>query len=389
MEKGKEFLKRSWIKAAGLLLFVVPVALMGTRTVTKEKGEGKLAVADLKLDTVVSGLKMPWAVAFLPDGNLLVTERLAGQLRIVKDGKLEAEPIKGLPKVVGKGQGGLLDVVLHPDYKKNGWVYISYSAPAEDGEAGANTALLRGKLKDGELVEQQLLFKAKPNPTGGNHFAGRIAFDKKGYVFLTVGERGQKEKAQDLGTHQGKVIRLHEDGRVPKDNPFVGKSGALPEIYSYGHRNMQGLAIHPTTGAIWEHEHGPQGGDEVNIVEKGKNYGWPLITFGIDYDNSIISKDTAKAGLEQPVIYWKPSIAPCGMTFVTSDKFKDWKGDLLVGSLKFNYLKHCVVKGNKIVSQETIFEKIGRVRDVRQGPDGNIYVVLENSGKIVRITPGN
>lgn len=387
MKKRKEFLKRSWIKTVGLLLFVVPAVLMGTTV--HEKPESKLAVADLKLDTVVSGLKMPWAVAFLPDGNLLVTERLSGQLRIVKDGKLEAEPIKGVPKVVGKGQGGLLDVVLHPDYKKNGWVYISYSAPAEDGEAGANTALLRGKLKDGELVEQQLLFKAKPNPTGGNHFAGRIAFDKKGYVFLTVGERGQKEKAQDLGTHQGKVIRLYDDGRVPKDNPFVGKSGALPEIYSYGHRNMQGLTIHPTTGAIWEHEHGPQGGDEVNIVEKGKNYGWPLITFGIDYDNSIISKDTAKAGMEQPVIYWKPSIAPCGMTFVTSDKFKDWKGDLLVGSLKFNYLKHCVVKGNKIVKQETIFEKIGRVRDVRQGPDGNIYVVLENSGKIVRITPGN
>jgi glucose/arabinose dehydrogenase len=389
MKKRNEFLKRSWIKTVGLLLFVVPAVLMAARSVGSEKSADKLNLADLKLDTVVTGLKMPWAVAFLPDGNMLVTERLSGQLRIVKDGVLESQPVKGVPKVVGKGQGGLLDVVLHPDYKKNGWIYISYSAPAEDGGAGANTALLRGKLKDGELVEQQLLFKAKPNPTGGNHFAGRIAFDKKGYVFLTVGERGQKEKAQDLGTHQGKVIRLHDDGRVPKDNPFVGKSGALPEIYSYGHRNMQGLAIHPSTGAIWEHEHGPQGGDEVNIVEKGKNYGWPLITFGIDYDNSVISEDTARAGMEQPVIYWKPSIAPCGMTFVTSDKFKDWKGDLLVGSLKFHYLKHCVVKGNKIVRQETIFEKIGRVRDVRQGPDGNIYVVLENTGKIVRISPGN
>lgn len=383
-------MKKNTILGLGIVLTLVAMTVSGREAgASRRSADPKNGAANLKLDTVVTGLKMPWAMAFLPDGRILVTER-TGELRLVEDGKLNPTPVKGVPKVIYKGQGGLLDVVLHPDYEKNGWIYISYSAPGKRRKGGANTALLRGKLRNGELVEQQKLFKAKPDPVGGNHFAGRIAFDKKGHVFLTVGERGQKEKAQDLTTHQGKVIRLNEDGSIPDDNPFVGKkSKSLPEIYSYGHRNMQGLAIHPVTGAIWEHEHGPQGGDEVNIVEKGKNYGWPLITFGVNYDDSIISKDTAQAGMEQPVIYWKPSIAPCGMTFVHSDKFKDWEGDLIVGSLKFAYLKHCVVKGNKIVSQETLFEGIGRVRDVRQGPDGYIYVVLENSGKIVRITPGS
>ena len=247
--------------------------------------------------------------------------------------------------------------------------------------------MLRAKLKDHALTDVQILFKALPNVKSNPHFGGRIIFDNKGYVFLSLGERGQMEKAQDLSKDQGKIIRLHEDGKVPADNPFVKTEGAKPEIWSYGHRNPQGLVINPTTGVIWEHEHGPQGGDELNIVEKGKNYGWPLITYGIDYDNSIISKDTAKTGLEQPVLYWKPSIAPCGMAFITSEKFKDWKGDLLVGSLKFNYLQHLVIKDNKVVKKEIIFEKIGRVRDVRQGPDGNIYVVVEDSGSILKISP--
>ena len=370
--------------ALSVLLLATSVFLMSNYSA---KPKPKLAPT-LKIDTVVSGLKMPWAMAFLPDGNLLVTER-PGQLRLVKNGQLDPTPINGLPPILYKGQGGLLDINLHPNFKENGWIYISYSSPKADGEQGdgANTALLRARLKDHDLVDVKVLFKAIPNVTGSPHFGGRIVFDKKGYVFLSLGERGQKEKSQDLSADQGKVVRLHDDGRIPKDNPFVGQANARPEIWSYGHRNPQGMTIHPTTGVIWEHEHGPQGGDEVNIVEKGKNYGWPLITFGIDYDNSIISKDTARAGMEQPVIYWRPSIAPCGMTFVTSPKFKDWNGDLLVGSMKFQYIKHCVVKGNKIVSQEIIAEKIGRVRDLRQGPDGNIYVVLENSGKIVKLSP--
>jgi glucose/arabinose dehydrogenase len=372
--------------ALGGLMLTASIALMSNSGVEP----GKLSEANLKVDTVASGLTMPWASALLPNGDMLVTERV-GKLRLVKDGKLDPQEISGIPEVLYKGQGGLLDIALHPDYKTNGWIYISYSSPKAAGEegdeGGANTALIRAKLKDHALTDIQPLFKAIPNVKGSPHYGGRIVFDKKGYVFLSLGERGQKENSQSLAKDQGKVVRLHEDGKIPTDNPFVKTEGARPEIWTYGHRNPQGMVIHPTTGVIWETEHGPQGGDELNIIEKGKNYGWPLITFGIDYDNSIISKDTARTGLEQPVIYWRPSIAPCGMTFVTSDKFKDWKGDLLVGSLKFMYLQHLVVKGNKVTSREIIFDKIGRVRDVRQAWDGNIYVVLENSGKVVRISP--
>lgn len=374
-----------------LLLVTASLLLMSNKNISDDQNaQHKITEASLRLDTVASGLTMPWATAFLPDGSLLVTERI-GKLRLVKNGILDPQEITGLPKILYKGQGGLLDVVLHPDYKSNGWIYISYSSPKAPGEegddGGANTALLRAKLKDHQLTDVQILFKALPNVKSSPHFGGRIVFDQKGYVFLSLGERGQKENAQDLGKDQGKVIRLHDDGKIPSDNPFVKTAGARPEIWSYGHRNPQGMVIHPTTGVIWAHEHGPQGGDELNIIERGKNYGWPLVTFGIDYDNSIISKDTVKAGIEAPIIYWRPSIAPCGMAFVTSDKFKAWKGDLLVGSLKFMYLQHLVVRGNKVISREIIFEKIGRVRDIRQGPDGNIYVVLENSGQIVRISP--
>jgi glucose/arabinose dehydrogenase len=374
----------------GGILLTSSMVMMSNISITDSKdASAQLTEANLKLDTVATGLKMPWATAFLPNGDLLVTER-GGKLRLVKDGKLDPQEISGVPEVWYKGQGGLLDVVLHPEYAKNGWIYISYSSPKAEGEegddGGANTALIRAKLKDHALVDVQKVFKAIPNVKGNVHFGGRIIFDKKGYVFLSLGERGQKENAQNLSKDQGKVVRLHEDGKIPTDNPFVKTAGARPEIWSYGHRNPQGLVIHPTTGVIWEHEHGPQGGDELNIVEKGKNYGWPLITYGIDYDNSIISKDTAKTGLEQPVTFWKPSIAPCGMTVVTSPNFKEWNGDLIVGSLKFMQLQRLVLKGNKVTKREVMFEGIGRVRDVRQGPDGNIYVVLESSGQIVRIS---
>jgi aldose sugar dehydrogenase len=388
--KNISALKRNLPVALIGLVLMTTIALTSYRGRTEEKENTVLTEANLKVDTVARGLKMPWATAFLPNGDLLVTER-GGKLRLVKDGVLDPQEIDGVPEVYYKGQGGLLDIQLHPDYKNNGWIYLSYSSPKKEGEegddGGANTALMRAKLKDHALVDIQHIFKAMPNVKANVHFGGRIVFDKKGYVFLSLGERGQKENSQNLSKDQGKVVRLHEDGKIPTDNPFVKTPGARPEIWTYGHRNPQGMTIHPSTGVIWEHEHGPQGGDELNIVVKGKNYGWPLITFGIDYDNSIISKDTARAGMEQPVIYWKPSIAPCGMTFVTSPKFKEWNGDLLVGSLKFQYLQHLTVKGNKVTAREIIFEKLGRVRDVRQGPDGNIYVVLENSGKIVKISP--
>ena len=386
------FLRKSLPVALGGIILTASLALMSNSGINDDKiAPKKLTEANLKVDTVATGLKMPWATAFLPGGDMLVTERTDKKLRLVKNGVLDPKEITGLPEIFTKGQGGLLDVALHPDYKSNGWIYISYSSPKAEGEegddGGANTALLRAKLKDHALTDIQYLFKAIPNVKANVHFGGRIVFDKKGYVFLSLGERGQKENSQNLSKDQGKVVRLHEDGKIPTDNPFVKTTGAGPEIWTYGHRNPQGMTIHPTTGAIWEHEHGPQGGDELNVVEKGKNYGWPLITFGIDYDNSIISKDTARAGLEQPAIYWRPSIAPCGMTFVSSPQFKDWNGDLIVGSLKFMQLQHLTIKGNKVTAREVIFQGIGRVRDVRQGPDGNIYVVLENSGKIVRISP--
>ncbi|MBB6005370.1 PQQ-dependent sugar dehydrogenase [Arcicella rosea] len=353
-----------------------------SKKITKSSTEG------LKIETVVTGLNVPWGIAFLPNGDMLVTER-TGQLRLVHEGKLVAEPIQGLPAIVSKGQGGLLDIKLHPNYVKNGWIYFTYSSPAAEGETGkgSNTALMRAKLVGNTLTEQKVVFKATPNVTTNHHYGGRIAFDRAGYLFLTVGERGQQDEAQKLTTFQGKVVRLHDDGTVPTDNPFVGKEGARPEIYSYGHRNPQGFVINPTTGDLWEHEHGPQGGDEVNILKKGANYGWPAITFGIGYDNAVISSDTARAGMEQPITYYRPSIAPCGMTFVTSKKFPDWKGNLLIGSLKFHYIKRCVIKNNKVVSQETIFENIGRVRDIKEGPDGNIYVAVESTGSIVKISP--
>lgn len=345
-------------------------------------------ITSFKIDTIADGLDRPWAMNFLSDGRMLVTER-SGQLRIINNGKLEEAPVKGLPKIYYEGQGGLLDVVPHPDFANNQIIYLSYSAEAAAGEKGkgANTALLRTRLENNELVDSKVIFKATPNVEGRVHYGGRIAFDKSGKLFLSLGERGEKPKSQDLKSDQGKIVRLNEDGSIPQDNPFIGMKDILPEIYSYGHRNPQGLIIDPETGNIWEHEHGPQGGDELNLVERGKNYGWPAITFGIDYDNSIISEDTAKVGMEQPATYWKPSIAPCGMAYVTGKKFKDWKGDLLVGSMKFTYIERVVLNGTKVEKKEKLFEGIGRVRDIRESADGDIYVVIE-SGQVLRITPG-
>jgi glucose/arabinose dehydrogenase len=372
MNKNIPFLKKYFPVALGSALLMASVGLMSNSSIhSDKKPEKKFAESNLQIDTVATGLTMPWASALLPNGDMLVTER-GGKLRLVQKGKLDPQEISGIPAVYYKGQGGLLDIALHPDYKTNGWIYISYSSPKAAGEEGdddgANTALIRAKLKDHALTEIQPLFKAIPNVKANVHFGGRIVFDKKGYVFLSLGERGQKENSQNLGRDQGKVVRLHEDGKIPTDNPFVKTEGARPEIWTYGHRNPQGMIIHPTTGVIWEHEHGPQGGDELNIIEKGKNYGWPLITYGIDYDNSIISKDTARAGLEQPVTFWRPSIAPCGMAFLTNDKFKDWKGDLLIGSLKFMYLQHLVVKGIKWSAEKLFWIKsVGYAMCVRAG----------------------
>lgn len=336
------------------------------------------------LETITSDLKSPWGIAFLPDGRILVNEK-EGEIRIIKDGKLLDEKIKEVPKVFTNGQGGLLDIQLHPDYSKNGWIYLTYAKP--DGNNGGGTVVARAKLQGNELTNFEELFRAIPTSNSGAHFGSRIVFDGRGYIFFSSGERGKKENSQDLSNHLGKILRLHEDGRVPRDNPFVNQQGAKPEIWSYGHRNPQGLYYDRHTNTLWNHEHGPKGGDELNKVEKGKNYGWPVITWGINYDDKPISDISEKEGMEQPVRYWVPSIAPCGMTMVTSDKYPNWKGNLLIGALAFQLVARIELNNGKFVAEERMLEKIGRVRAVAQSPDGFIYVTTENPGTVSRLVP--
>lgn len=337
-----------------------------------------------KIDTVAKGLDVPWGIAFLPDGDMLVTER-SGQLFRFGGGKLKAI-IGGVPEVMAQGQGGLMDVVLHPKYKENGWIYISYSQKAPDG-VGGNTAIFRAKLKDNQLVDQQELFKAMPNTTSGVHFGCRMVFDDQGYLFFSVGERGTKENAQTLTNHCGKIHRIYDDGRIPSDNPFVKTAGAMPTIYSFGHRNPQGIDIHPVSRRIYNNEHGPRGGDEINLVGKGNNYGWPVITYGINYDGTILSEFKAKEGMEQPVFQWTPSIGPSSMKFVTGDRYPGWKGDILSGSLSFKYLERVHLENGKVTEQEKLLENAGRVRHVTVSPDGYIYVATESPGIVVKLVP--
>lgn len=322
-------------------------------------------------------------MTFLPDGRALVTEK-AGEIRVIKDGKLLDEKISGVPVVRTMGQGGLLDIQLHPDYATNGWIYLTYAKPT--GPEGG-TVLARAKLEGNALTNLEELFQALPLSSSEVHFGSRIAFDGKGYVFFTSGERGKKENAQDISNHLGKVLRLHDDGKIPTDNPFVNTPGAKPEIWSYGHRNLQGLYYDKETGILWNHEHGPKGGDELNRVEKGKNYGWPVITYGINYDGTPITDVTEKEGMEQPVRYWVPSIAPCGLTKVTSDRYPNWKNNFLVGALSFQLIARLEMTDGKFVKEERLLEKIGRVRAVVQSPDGYIYFTVENPGKIMKLVP--
>ncbi len=334
---------------------------------------------------VASGLEHPWALAFLPDGRMLVTER-PGRLRVIADGKLQREPIDGVPRVAARGQGGLLDVVLHPDYASNGWVYLSFSAPRE---RGAHTAVVRARLDGNRLVNLEDIFAGNNVAGGGRHFGSRLAFGGDGKLYVTVGERGDRDKAQDLGSHNGTTVRLNDDGTVPSDNPFVNTAGALPEIYSYGHRNAQGMARHPDSGAVWLNEHGPQGGDEINIVKARVNYGWPVITHGRAYSGFAMGEGSSKPGMAQPLLHWTPSIAPSGMAFYTGDKFPAWRGNLFVGSLKFRHLVRLELDGERVVAQERLLENaFGRVRDVRQGPDGLLYVLTDQSdGALIRLEP--
>ena len=336
-----------------------------------------------KLETVAADIANPWGMVWLPDGSMLVTEK-SGTLYHIKNGS--KTEIKNLPKVYSRGQGGLLDIALHPNYAKNGWIYMTFASDEGEG-TGGNTKLIRAKLVDGSLTQIESLYKATPNTTKGQHFGSRIAFDNDGYLYFSVGDRGDHfVNPQDIKRDGGKIYRLNDDGSIPKDNPFVGQAGSKEAVFTYGNRNPQGMAKNPITGEIWAHEHGPKGGDEINIIKKGANYGWPLVTYGIDYDGTTISKESEKTGIEKPIYYWVPSIAPSGMAFVTSDKYPDWKGSLVVGSLKFEYLELLKLKGNEVVERQKIATAIGRVRNVAQGPDGYIYMGVEGKG-IVKIIP--
>jgi glucose/arabinose dehydrogenase len=340
-----------------------------------------------RVATMVTGLVNPWSVAFLPDGRMLVTE-LAGRLRLVGQGfQLDPKPIEGLPELVAQGQGGLFDVVLHPQYAQNGWIYWAYNAP---GPGGWGTALARGKLLGHRMTEVQVLFSMLPKTRSSHHFGGRIVFDKSGMLYLTLGDRGDKARAQKLDDHAGSVIRLHDDGRVPANNPFVRGAGAFTEKWTLGNRNIQGAALHPVTGELWTHEHGPQGGDEVNVMRSGLNYGWPVITYGVEYGlGSKIGEGQTKPGMVQPVHVWVPSIAPSGMAFVSASQFPQWQGDLLVGALRGQMLVRLTLSGEKVIKEERLLQgRLGRIRDVRMGPDGFVYLLTDEAqGALLRLEP--
>ena len=374
------------------LMILILTACNGSGVQMERDKEGIQDIEDTSqnytLETVTNAVSVPWGMTWLPDGSVLMTER-SGDLHLFSENFESHRTLDGVPEVWAQGQGGLLDIALHPQYEQNGWIYITYSSP--EGGSGANTALMRARLNTDRtgLTDREVLYKAGPNSTRGQHFGSRIVFDNEGFVYFGIGDRGNRDvNPQDITRDMGKIYRLHDDGRIPADNPFVGQEG-MDAIFAYGIRNPQGMALHPETGELWEHEHGPRGGDEINIIRAGNNYGWPEICFCIDYDGSEITPDTARAGMEQPEWYWDPSIAPSGMTFVTSDRYPEWQGDLLVGSLKFGYVVRADIENNSVVSDHILFENIGRVRNIRQGPDGYLYVATETDNGIVRIVPGS
>jgi glucose/arabinose dehydrogenase len=348
------------------------------------------ALHDYRLVTVVDALVQPWSIAFLPGGDMLITER-PGRLRIVRQGKLLPQPVDGVPKVFHSSQGGLLEVMLHPNFATNRLVYLSYSKPGAD-DSQSRTALIRGRFENDRLTGVEQIFEAIAR--GRNHFSGKIAFDRNGFLFLSLGDRQvppegnlEAHPAQDLSNHHGKIVRLHDDGRVPADNPFVNRAGSRPEIWSYGHRNVQGLAIHPESGDVWTNEHGPQGGDELNRIQPGRNYGWPVIGFGVNYQTGLaIHAGTHREGMEQPAHIWLPSIGISGLMIYTGDRFRQWKGNLFAGGMAGQQLARLTLNGQRVVVEETLAQQVGRIRDVRQSPDGLIYLVTDDrEGKLTPI----
>ncbi len=335
------------------------------------------------LDTLSADLENPWGLTWLPDGRTLITER-SGKVILFDEKDRSSVQVKNVPAVYAEGQGGLLDITLHPDYDSNKWIYITYAKP---GPTGGSTTLARVKLEGDAFVGLEELYQTHPIVDSKVHFGSRIVFDNDGYLYFSAGERGTKENAQNLKVDHGKVFRLNDDGSIPEDNPFVNTPGAKKAIWTYGNRNPQGLAYDGENDILYEVEHGPQGGDELNILEKGKNYGWPVITYGIDYNGDIISDLTEKEGMEQPIHFWKPSIATCGMLFVKGDKYPNWKGNLLVGALARQHVSRVVVDGRSVSHEEKLLENHGRVRQVGQSPDGYIYVITEGPGQLLKLIP--
>jgi len=336
------------------------------------------------VDTLAERLENPWGLEFLPDGRILICER-PGRLRIFENGRLSPRPVEGMPAIWAHGQGGLLDVVMHPDYENNGWLYIAYSAIGQ-GNNG-NLAISRARLDGNRLVDLEKIFHGQPFTNTRFHFGTRMVFDDEGYLFFAIGDRGQPNFAQSLNNHNGKILRINDDGSVPEDNPFVNQAGALPEIWAYGSRNIQGMAIHPVSREIWSHEHGPKGGDEINIVQKGVNYAWPRATFGVNYNGTVITEHTTWEGTSDPLHVWTPSIAPCGMDFVTSDKYPQWKNNVLIGALAGQHIHRLELNGDEVVRSEKLLQGFARFRQVRQGPDGYIYVLTEGPGLFFRLVP--
>ena len=378
-------------------IVLIAVSLLLSAAIPKDSGAQihRSTLHDYRVVPVAAGLQNPWGIAFLPGGDILVTEK-PGRLRIIREGRLLPDAVPGIPEVLAQGQGGLLDVQPHPDFGTNRLIYITYSKPYTDLE-GARTVLIRGTFQEDVLTNIEELFSAQA--VGRGHYGSRIAFDGNGYVFITAGDRQAPSRgdlyahpAQDLSNHHGVVVRLHDDGRIPADNPFVGTAGALGEIWSYGHRNPQGLAFHPMTGDLWANEHGPQGGDELNVVLPGRNYGWPVIGYGVNYGSgTTIHEGTLKEGMESPKHFWVPSIATSGLMIYTGDKFPAWHGNIFVGGLGGEQLSRLTIDGQTVLNEETLFQRMGRIRDVRQGPDGYIYLAIDDQrggpAGIVRLEP--
>ncbi len=375
------------MKKIVLYIAILGGLAIGGMVLMRTQASDKPDNQSFKITTIAQGLEYPWGMAFLPDGRFLVSER-EGRLRLVGDDGLDDEPITGLPdNMYIEGQGGLLDVVVHPDFEQNKLVYFSY---AGSDEGGAGTEVARANLHDKKLENLEVIFRADPKTDGQNHYGSRLLFAPDGTLFITLGDRyAFMKEAQNRGNHLGTIIRINDDGSFPLDNPFFGNLNHKPEIYAYGVRNAQGIALRPSDNSIWYHEHGPRGGDELNILKAGSNYGWPEITYGIDYSGAVISDKTDAPGMEQPVVFWDPSIAPSGMDFYDGDQFPAWKGDIFLGALAHRHLRRLKLEGNVVIEQEVLLQDLGeRVRDVKSGPDGFLYILTDShDGKILRLEP--